>query len=123
MRISKLLFAVVAVVQLAVPASLIVRHELTLQQGQMFKFKTAPVDPYDAFRGRYVALRFEQNVAPVVAGEKLACGQKGYATLETDKDGFAKLHRRQRHAASRQAVPACSCFVVERFKHYDGVAV
>jgi uncharacterized membrane-anchored protein len=91
MKMSKLLFAVVVVAQLAAPAWMIVGHELTLRQGVLFKFKTAPVDPYDAFRGRYVALRFEQNTAPLAPGGKLERGQKVYATLATDKDGFAKF--------------------------------
>ena len=91
MKISMAIFALVATIQLAVPASLIVRHELTLRQGTAYKFKTAPVDPYDAFRGRYVALRFEQNHAPLASGNKWERGQKAYATLATDKDGFAKF--------------------------------
>lgn len=89
----RLLFAVVAAVQLAVPGTLIFRHELALRTGQPYKFKTAPVDPYDAFRGRYVALNFEQRAAPGVAGEKLERGQKVCAHLEVDKDGFAKITR------------------------------
>ena len=84
-------FAAVAVAQVMVPASLIVRHELTLQRGQPYKFKTAPVDPYDAFRGRYVALRFDQSHARLVAGQKLGRGQKAFATIETGKDGFARF--------------------------------
>jgi uncharacterized membrane-anchored protein len=84
-------FAIVAAAQLVVPASLIVRQERTLREGQVFKFKTAPVDPYDAFRGRYVALRFEQNSAPVAAGERFERGQRGYATVETGPDGFARF--------------------------------
>ena len=91
MKISMAIFALVATIQLAVPASLIVRHELTLRQGTAYKFKTAPVDPYDAFRGRYVALRFEQNHGTLAPNNKLERGQKAYATLTTDKDGFAKF--------------------------------
>jgi uncharacterized membrane-anchored protein len=91
MKISLALFAVVATIQLAVPASLLVRHELTLRQGTAYKFKTAPVDPYDAFRGRYVALRFEQNWANAAKNAILQRGQKAYATIEVSKDGFAKF--------------------------------
>ncbi len=44
-------FVLVCLVQLAAPASMIWRHERTLANGLPFKFQTAPVDPYDAFRG------------------------------------------------------------------------
>ena len=54
-----LVFALVGFAQLAVPASLIWKRERTLRQGHVWKFRTAPVDPVDAFRGRYVALEFE----------------------------------------------------------------
>ena len=43
---------VVAAAQLAVPAWMIAGRELTLREGQVFKFRTRPVDPADAFRGR-----------------------------------------------------------------------
>lgn len=55
------LLVVLAAAQLAVPASMIVQRETVLTQGRVYKFKTAPVDPVDAFRGRYVALRFEEE--------------------------------------------------------------
>jgi uncharacterized membrane-anchored protein len=85
------LCAVVAAVQLSVPASLIVRHERTLHQGTAWKFKTAPVDPYDAFRGRYVALQFEQSQAAPAADQTFRRGQKVFVALEKDKDGFARF--------------------------------
>lgn len=59
-----LLLLTLVLVQLAVPIFLIVREEQVLKNGQVFKFKTAPVDPVDAFRGGYVALRFTaENIA------------------------------------------------------------
>lgn len=90
-RLMLTILIVVAVVQLAVPASLIVERELALRQGQAYKFKTAPVDPADAFRGRYVALRFEQSSAPSTPGQKLESGQKAYATIAVGQDGFARF--------------------------------
>ena len=94
MKTSKLLLpilAVVAVAQIAVPASMLVHHELTLRHGSPWKFKTAPVDPVDAFRGRYIALRFEQNHAPVAPGVRIEQGRKAFAILENGPDGFARI--------------------------------
>lgn len=85
------LFAILALVQLAAPASMILSHERTLAKGEAFKFRTAPVDPYDAFRGRYVALRFENSEAALAAGAAASPGQTVYATIETGDDGFARF--------------------------------
>jgi len=62
-----IVFVLVAFAQLAVPGSLIWKREHTLRQGNVWKFRTAPVDPVDVFRGRYVALHFEvetQEISP-----------------------------------------------------------
>jgi hypothetical protein len=59
--------------------------------GQAFKFRTAPVDPYDAFRGRCVWLRIEQNSLPVPAGVQWTRGQEVFAVIETGTNGFSRL--------------------------------
>jgi uncharacterized membrane-anchored protein len=66
------------------------RQETTLREGRAYKFKTRPVDPYDAFRGRYVALAYEQDHAPWRGGtnDLIRRGQ-GYARIEDGADGFA----------------------------------
>jgi len=85
------LFAVMALVQLAAPAGMIFSHERTLAKGQAFKFRTAPVDPYDAFRGRYVALRLENSEATLAEGVEASRGQTVYATIDAGDDGFARF--------------------------------
>lgn len=85
------LFLCLFAVQIAVPVYMIVNKEKTLVLGKQFKFRTVPVDPYDAFRGRYVALAVQQDSAPVPGDIKLVSGQNVYACIEEDKDGFAKI--------------------------------
>ncbi|MEA3187505.1 MAG: hypothetical protein QOD99_1335 [Chthoniobacter sp.] len=85
------LFAVVAAVHLAVPAWMIARQVKTLTEGRVFKFRTAPVDPYDAFRGRFVALSFK--ISEAETEEKFERNQTAYVTLAEDPDGFAKVVR------------------------------
>ena len=82
------LFGAIALAQLAVPAGMILRRETTLSQGQEYKIRTRPVDPYDAFRGRYVWLGFDMTAVPAPSGARMALGQKAYAVLETDSEGF-----------------------------------
>ncbi len=84
------LFAVLALIQLAVPGLMIHQWEATLREGREYRFRTAPVDPYDAFRGRYVALRMESN-SVAWAGLPIPRGQRVFVQLEEGADGFARL--------------------------------
>lgn len=83
-------FVALCVIQWAVPASMIVKRESALQRGDVYKFKTAPVDPYDAFRGRYVALNYEQSrFNGSRSASDLRRGQMVYAILKENDEGFA----------------------------------
>lgn len=83
------IFLVVALIQLSIPASVIWKHKQTLSHGRVWKFKTAPVDPVDAMRGRYLRLRFaaEEFTQP----ERLQSAAWVYAVLKEDAEGFAKI--------------------------------
>lgn len=85
------LFFCLIFIQIIVPLSMIVKREKVLNSGQQFKFKTEPVDPYDAFRGRYVALRIKEGAVSVPAGMRLKSGQSIYALIAVDEEGFAKF--------------------------------
>ncbi len=50
--------AVIFAAQAGYVGNTIVQAERTLKTGTLYRFRTAPVDPYDAFRGRYVRLEF-----------------------------------------------------------------
>ena len=99
-------FAVVVAAQLAVPAWLIIEREWTLREGQVFKFKTRPVDPADAFRGRYVWLDLEPNTLKVPDVNQWHYDQKAFAVLGTDSNGFAVVKRIEHsQPADAPAVP------------------
>jgi uncharacterized membrane-anchored protein len=86
------LLVALCVLQLGVPGFMIARREHVLNTGRAFKFKTEPVDPYDAYRGRYVALGFEAASAKgVSAPPDLTQGERVYALLGEDDKGFAKV--------------------------------
>ena len=82
------LFLLVVLAQLAVPASMIIKHEHVIQNGKEIKIHTRPVDPYDAFRGRYVQIGFDETTAPMPLGSDGGWRQKAYAVVDTDADGF-----------------------------------
>jgi uncharacterized membrane-anchored protein len=93
-RIPVLIFILVALAQLAVPAMLAWGRIQTLTHGRVWKFRTAPIDPEDAIRGRYVALRFtaESFSAPEKPeSEQIPAGVTVYVVLKEDADGFAQI--------------------------------
>ena len=77
--------------QFGVIGAMIARRELTLRHGEVYRFKTAPVDPYDAFRGRYVALRLQD--ASQMTEVRFVRNQRVYARVGTDTNGFAVIEK------------------------------
>lgn len=86
-----IVFVLLAFVQLAVPGSLIWKREHTLRQGSVWKFRTAPVDPVDVFRGRYVALQFEVETQQISPPENAGYSDTVFVTLKQNADGFAEI--------------------------------
>lgn len=78
-RTGKLLAAVVGV-QLALLACVAVPAAYTLHTGQVVTLKTAPVDPYDMFRGDYVRLGYD--ISNVNIDKQAPEGSTVYAALQ-----------------------------------------
>jgi len=90
-RLRFVLFVVVGLVQLAVAGGAIVKSELALRTGEAFRFRIQPVDPVDAFRGRYVAIRFAVDRAPAPDDLDVKSGKRVFIPLEMDGEGYAVL--------------------------------
>jgi len=88
-RLRFILFVVVALVQLAVAGGAVIRSELALRSGEVFRFRIQPFDPVDAFRGRYVAIRFALDRAPAADGLELERRQWVCVPLLVDAEGLA----------------------------------
>ena len=84
-------FILMALVQIFVPAKMILDREDVLQTGVAYKFRTAPIDPNDPFRGKYVALNFSDNTFEMDSDQKWESGQPIFVMLENDPSGFAKI--------------------------------
>ncbi|MEK6154157.1 GDYXXLXY domain-containing protein [Flavobacteriaceae bacterium 3-367] len=84
-------FILVAIVQLYVPAKMIWDREDVLSTGTAYKFRTAPIDPTDPFRGKYIVLRYEDNSISVKNGQEWTDGEPIYVLFKTDKEGFAQI--------------------------------
>ncbi len=70
---------------------MIVRREITLRSGRQFRLRVAPVNPYDAFRGRYLQIRIDGDTMPYVRGGEIQPGETVYAAIGKDNEGFACL--------------------------------
>jgi uncharacterized membrane-anchored protein len=110
-------YLVAALAQIAVPASMIWGHEQVLTRGKIYMFRTQPVDPYDAFRGRYVWLRIEEDHAPLMSGMQIQPGQKVYALIGTGTNGFANF------SGVRTSQPSKEPYLTARARYSDGKAV
>lgn len=82
-------FALLALVQLAVPAKMIYNREVILNEGKTYRFKTMPVDPYDAMRGKYLTLDF--HISNLIVGKDLGfkSGENIFLKIGTDSNGIA----------------------------------
>lgn len=105
-RIIVITLLAVCIVQLAVPAWMIKRRENTLKLGEVFHFKTQPVDPYDAFRGRFVALNFEAavitNLTHTADYERR---QRLYAKIVTNEQGYAEIESLHKNKIEGTCIP------------------
>ena len=84
-------FIIMVLLQLYVPAKMILGKEKVLAEGNEFMFKTAPVDPSDPFRGKYIVLTFEENSAQVANAEDWNSGDPVFVSLTKNDEGFAKI--------------------------------
>jgi uncharacterized membrane-anchored protein len=66
-------------------------REKVLETGVEYKFKTAPIDPTDPFRGKYIILSYEDAIVQVENEVDWKMGEKVFVHLITDHDGFAKI--------------------------------
>jgi uncharacterized membrane-anchored protein len=84
------LFILMCLVQWYVPGKMIFDQETLLKEGTVYKFKTAPIDPADPFRGKYIILSFEANRYEVSDYKKWERQQDVYVSL-TDSASFARI--------------------------------
>jgi uncharacterized membrane-anchored protein len=86
-------FALTVMAQLWVPVSMILSSEKSLDSGMAFKFRITPVDPHDAFRGKYLTLNFEASNlrSDVKHNSTMLPGEEVYAILSEDCNGFAEV--------------------------------
>ncbi|WP_197077361.1 GDYXXLXY domain-containing protein [Lacinutrix sp. Hel_I_90] len=85
-----MLFVALAITQLFVPVHMIFGEENVLNTGKAYKFKTAPVDPSDPYRGKYITLQYDIN--SITTNDSIWKRNEAiYVYIEEDSLGFAEL--------------------------------
>ncbi|MFT3705974.1 MAG: GDYXXLXY domain-containing protein [Agriterribacter sp.] len=106
--LSLIIFGIAVIAQWAVPGVMIRNKEKIIWEGKVFHFRTAPVDPTDPFRGKYVSLNFKENHFISIKGDSTLYYGNVYVILGKDRNGFAIIKQivRQQPVASIDYVKA-----------------
>ncbi|MEJ7737890.1 MAG: GDYXXLXY domain-containing protein [Chitinophagaceae bacterium] len=84
-------FILMVFIQWWIPGQMIWNKEKVLSKGKLYKFQSAPVDPNDPFRGKYIVLNFRENSLKLPAGTTTTYGQKVFVRFFKDAHDFAKI--------------------------------
>ncbi|MBT8219133.1 MAG: GDYXXLXY domain-containing protein [Bacteroidia bacterium] len=87
-NIRKIIFSIYAVGLLAFPLMTVWNQQSIFDDGSIYKFKCAPIDPNDIFRGKYVQLGFDNNFIPK-STLSIDIGQTVYGRIAIDQAGYA----------------------------------
>ena len=89
--VSVVVFALATVAQWLVPLAGVWRHERVVSRGMPMRIECVAPDPYDPLRGRYLAVRPEQEIVPSPAGMPEEGSVPVWATLVAGADGLARI--------------------------------
>lgn len=78
-------------IQLYIPGKMIYDNNRLADIGKEYRFRTAPYDPSDIFRGKYIMLDYRDNTFKTDTSQKWQPGETIYVLLTTDKNGFARI--------------------------------
>ncbi|MNJ99414.1 hypothetical protein D3C87_171900 [compost metagenome] len=85
-------FAITALLQISAPLKMIYDSESTERNGVEYKFRTAPIDPSDPFRGKYITLSFDLDITSVQTKDTTWLRNEPiFVSLAKDSLGFAKI--------------------------------
>lgn len=93
------------------PVSKIIGFEFPSSPPAVFRFSAEIYDPYDPFRGRYVALQSASQT--LVADEPIEFYKDAYVVLENDENGLAKAVGLVRKPESGK--PAVRAYNISRY--------
>lgn len=112
-----IIFSLMCIAQWFVPGKMVYDSERIISDGKLYKFKTAPIDPEDPFRGRYITLNFQENFVRFTDSLEWQRGQEIYITFTSNKEGFA-VPEKAYHTPPES--PIYLRTTVDYVNHYDG---
>ncbi|MFK7747799.1 MAG: GDYXXLXY domain-containing protein [Kordia sp.] len=112
-----LLFGLMVLAQIVASAQIVYKYESIISPENAYKFKTAPIDPNDPFRGKFITLRFEINEFNT-NDENWEYGDKAYAYFSSDENGFAILETLSKTKLTNSELAYVE---VKTTSHYNGV--
>lgn len=89
--LSLVVFGIAVLAQWAAPLAQIWTYESTLAQGTLIRLKCSAPDPYDPLRGRYLAVRPQQQAVSVSTELKLENDTPVYGILTAGQDGLSTI--------------------------------
>ncbi len=89
--IPQLLFVLMVLIHIVIPFQMIWERQMALDTGEIYYFRTEPVDPVDPFRGKYVALNYESDFWKTDTLCTLQRDDKVYVHLIKDSVGYASI--------------------------------
>lgn len=107
-------FAITALLQAAAPLKMIYDSEMTEKHGTEYKFRTAPIDPTDPFRGKYITLTY--GISNVQTKDTTWLRNEDiYVSFGTDAEGFATVAD-----VSREKPENSKDYVLTKVDYYYG---
>lgn len=91
MRPALAVFAVASCAQWFLPLTGVWQHERVIARGVPVRIRCTAPDPFDALRGRYLAVRPEQGRMPKPEGMAERGAVPVWATLVADGDGLSRI--------------------------------
>ena len=86
-------FALAAVAQCVAPLAGVIGRERVARHGTSFRVRCDAPDPYDPFRGRFLAVRPEQTTVAAPAGMPVGEIVTAWGVLAVGDDGLARIER------------------------------
>lgn len=82
-------FTLMVALQWFIPWRMIRHQEAVLREGRTFRFRCAPVDPADPFRGKYITLQFQSTSFNLDSDWMPTPGEPVFVSVRVDSSGYA----------------------------------
>ncbi len=86
-----LFLVLMLIAQWLIPYKMIWTNDRTVKEGKVFKFKTMPIDPSDAFRGKFIHLNYDNTLFCLADNKSYKQAQEVFVSIDNDSLGYAKI--------------------------------